>query len=353
MSVSASGGVNSQQRTPRIVTLETELLQVAVLPDKGCDIYELRDVASGIDVLAKTRLGLSDLQPFGYASNSAEAWLSQYLGGWQLVLPNGGAPAQVNGAEWGFHGEACVLGWNVDELSATAMTASVRLLRAPLFVRRRLEVSGSTLIVRESVTNESASPIDVMWTHHPAFGAPFLDGGCTVSTGAKTITADDETPGTVLAAGSVHTWPSAQGSDGAVVRLDEVAEAGSGVAHLAYLSEFESGFFAITNPRPRLGVAFRWPTDVFPCAWYWVEAGASKGFPWHGSHYSFAIEPATSAPGQGIGNLRAKGGTPMTLAPDEEREVELEVTLFHDDRRVVGVDAGGAVEFFIGSEMSR
>jgi hypothetical protein len=327
------------------VSLETELLQITVLPDKGCDIYSLRDVASGIDVLAKTRLGLSDLQPAGYASSSAEAWLSQYLGGWQLVLPNGGAPAQVDGAEWGFHGEACVLEWNVDELSAACMTASVRLLRAPLLVRRRLEVSGSTLTVRESVTNQSAKAIDVMWTHHPAFGAPFLDGGCIVSTGARTITADDETPGTVLAAGSVHTWPSAQGSDGVMVRLDEVAAAGSGVAHLAYLSEFDSGFFAITNPQLRLGVAFRWPIEVFPCAWYWVEAGASKGFPWYGSHYSLAVEPATSAPGQGMANLRAKGGTPMTLAPHEERTVELEVTLFHDDRRVVGVDPGGAVEF--------
>jgi hypothetical protein len=327
------------------VSLESELLQVVVLPAKGCDIYSLRDVASGIDVLAKTRLGLADLQPAGYASSSAEAWLSQYLGGWQLVLPNGGAAAQVQGAEWGFHGEACVLRWSVDEQSAASMAASVRLLRAPLLVRRWLDVKGATLTVRESVTNESASAIDVMWTHHPAFGAPFLDGRCIVSTGARTITADDETPGTVLAAGSVHKWPSAQGSDGAMVRLDEVAASGSGVAHLAYLSEFDSGFFAITNPQLRLGVAFRWPIEVFPCAWYWVEAGASKGFPWYGSYYTLAVEPATSWPGQGIANLRAKGGVPLTLAPDEECEVELEVTLFHDDRRVVGVDPGGAIEF--------
>ncbi len=345
MSVNASRGVDPHRQTPRIVSLETELLHVAVLPDKGCDIYSLRDVASGIDLLAKTRLGLSDLQPVAYASSSTEAWLSQYLGGWQLVLPNGGAPAQIDGAEWGFHGEACVLGWNVEELSAGSMTASVRLLRAPLFVRRRLDVHGNTLTLRETVANEGTSPIDVMWTHHPAFGAPFLDGDCIVSTGARTVTADDETPGTALAAGATHAWPSPQGSDGATVRLDEVPAAGSGVAHLAYLSEFDSGFFAITNPSLRLGVAFRWPTDVFPCAWYWLEAGGSKGFPWFGRHYSLAIEPATSAPGQGIANLKAKGGSPMTLAPDEEREVEIEVTLFHDDRRVVGVKPGGAVEF--------
>jgi hypothetical protein len=335
------------------VSLETELLQVTVLPDKGCDIYSLRDVASGIDVLAKTRLGLFDLQPGMHATNSVEAWLSQDLGGWQLVLPNGGAPALIDGAEWGFHGEACQLGWNIEEVSAASMTASVRLLRAPLMVRRQLDVTGSTLTVRESVTNESARAIDVMWTHHPAFGAPFLDDGCVVSTGARTITADDETPGTALAAGSVHTWPTAHGSDGAVVRLDEVAAAGSGVAHLAYLSEFDAGFFAITNPQLRLGVAFRWPIEVFPCAWYWVEAGASKGFPWYGGHYSLAVEPATSAPGQGIANLRAKGGSPLTLAPYEQREVEIDVTIFHDDRRVVGVDAGGAVEFAVSDQSSR
>jgi len=77
--------------------LDNGIIQVVVLPDKGCDVFELRDKESDIDLLAKTRLNLSDLQTHGYWSNSIEAWLSQYLGGWQLILPNGGNAALVDG----------------------------------------------------------------------------------------------------------------------------------------------------------------------------------------------------------------------------------------------------------------
>jgi hypothetical protein len=328
-----------------VITLDSGVLQVEVLPGKGCDIHALRDVQTGVDVLAKTRLGLGDLQPGGYAASSAEAWLSQYLGGWQIVLPNGGPPALVDGAEWGFHGEANQLSWTVEAVSADTLDASVRLLRAPLRVQRHLRVAGSTMTIRDTVTNESSRDVDVMWAHHPAFGSPFLDEGCIVSTGAKVVTADDEAPGTVLAAGSVHSWPGAVTASGEDASLSSVPAPGSGVAHLAYLSDFGEGFFAITNPRQRLGVAVRWPLEVFPCAWYWVEAGASSGFPWYGDHYTLAVEPATSAPAQGLHNLRAKGGTPLTLAGGQELRTELEATLFHDDRAVSGVAPGGTVSF--------
>lgn len=333
------------------VTLDNGSIQVSILPGKGCDIFRLRDVATGVDVLAKTRLTPADLQSPGYVANSAEAWLAQYPGGWQLVLPNGGAAADVDGAQWGFHGEACLLRWAVESLSATSLSASVRLLRAPLLVRRQFEIADRTLTLRETVRNESVRDIELMWAHHPAFGAPFLDAGCLVSTGARTLTADDDAPGTVLGAGSVHSWPAASAPDGTPVSLDRVPGPGSGTAHLAYLSDFVSGYFGITNPRLGLGIAFRWPLETFPCAWYWLEAGASTGFPWYGGHYTLAIEPATSAPAQGMAALAAKGGTPLRLAPGEERSVDIEATLFKDRRRVWGVGPAGDVTFETGRKL--
>jgi hypothetical protein len=331
--------------TTSAVTLENETVRVVILPDKGCDVYELRDVHSGIDVLAKTRLGLADLQTQKHSKDSTEAWLSQYLGGWQLILPNGGGAAIVDGVEWGFHGEACVLRWNVEELPSATLQASVRLTCAPIFVRRRFELSGRTLILREHVTNESERTQSLMWAQHPAFGAPFLDESCEVSTGASVLTADDVSPGTFLTPGSKHPWPNGIASSGTRVKVDEVPGARSGVACLAYLSEFSSGYFAITNPNLGLGVAFRWPTEIFPVAWYWIEAGAAEGFPWFGDHYTLAIEPATSAPAQGMNELIKKGGAPLVIEPGETVEATFEVTLFHDARRVVKVGADGAVDF--------
>lgn len=328
-----------------IVTLENEHVSVVILPRKGCDVYELRDVPSGIDLLAKTRLGLADLQTHRHSKDSTEAWLSQYLGGWQLILPNGGSAAVVDGVEWGFHGEACLLRWKVEELSSATLQASVRLTCAPIFVRRKFELIGRTLRLHEQVTNESGRKQSLMWAQHPAFGAPFLDESCVVSTGASTLIADDVSPGTILAPGSRHQWPYATGVNGKSVKLDAVPGAGSGVACLAYLSEFSSGYFAITNPKLKLGVAFRWPTEIFPIAWYWIEAGAAEGFPWFGEHYTLAVEPATSAPAQGMNVLTRKGGVPLVLESGEDVEATFEVTIFQDVRRVLNVSAGGAIEF--------
>jgi hypothetical protein len=328
----------------RIVLRNSELA-VVLLPGKGCDIYCLTDLATGVDVLAKTRLTPADVARMPYARTSADAWLAQYLGGWQLILPNGGAPSEVRGTEWGFHGEACLLPWSVEATSGTSAVATVRLLHAPLHVRRIFELAGRTLRLTETVRNESSLAVEVMWAHHPAFGAPFLDENCVVATGARRFSADDEAPGTELQPGSVHDWPRAVSAAGAAVRLDRVSPSGSGAAHLGYLSDFRAGFFAISNPVLKLGVAVRWPLETFPQAWYWAEAGAAQDFPWFGDFYTLAIEPSTSAPAQGIATLRGKGGQPLVLPGGEERTVELETTLFLAGPEVINVGPAGDVRF--------
>lgn len=325
--------------------LANEFITVVILPDKGCDVFELRDQRSGIDVLAKTRLTSADVQPQHHWGNSVEAWLSQYIGGWQLILPNGGAPAAVNGVEWGFHGEACMLRWTVEELSSATLQASVRLTCAPLRVKRNFELDGGTLRLTEQVTNESSEACEFMWSQHPAFGAPFIDEDCLIYIDAAKIVADDQAPGTTMAPGTVHQWPAVTSITGDTKRLDVMPAQRSGEACLAYLSDFRSGSFAITNPRLELGVAMSWPLEVFPHAWYWIEAGATKGFPWFGEHYTLAVEPATSVPAQGMEVLQEKGGTPLRLGARESVEAELEMTLFHDHRRATRVLRGGAIEF--------
>ncbi len=327
------------------VTLANEKIEVVILPEKGCDVFELRERRSGIDVLAKTRLSLADVQTHRFWRSSSEAWLSQYVGGWQLILPNGGAAAVVGGVEWGFHGEACTLRWTVEELSSATLRASLKLTNVPLSVNRSFELRGNTLKLVERIRNESSEGLSFMWSHHPAFGGPFIDSTCLISVDAAEVVADDLSPGTTMAPGSVHQWPRVTAANGESKRLDEVPGRGSGEACLAYLSDFQTGFFAITNPGLELGVAMRWPLEIFPHAWYWIEAGASKGFPWFGDHYTVAVEPATSVPAQGMGVLEEKGGSPFYLDAKESIEAEFEMTIFNDHRRVTRVTPGGGIEF--------
>jgi hypothetical protein len=71
--------------------LSSEHAEVTVLPEKGADILSLVDRRSGVDVLFKTPWGVRTPGPWARRGTSQERWIEAYAGGWQLLLPNGGA----------------------------------------------------------------------------------------------------------------------------------------------------------------------------------------------------------------------------------------------------------------------
>jgi hypothetical protein len=330
---SAQVGWRELDRGWRGLTLETEHVELVLLPDKGCDLYSWADRRTGIDVLFKAPWGLPDRASGGWSDGSQAAWLARYPGGWQVLCPNGGAETEASaGVRWGFHGEACLVSWAIDDFGTDGTTAwaelSTRLYTAPVSMRRRFRLRGRTLTLEESVTNTSPDPLDVMWSHHPAFGAPFLDGGCRIASGARTLVADDEAPGTMLAPGARYDWPIASTADGNPLDLSQAPGPGQNRAHLAYLTDFTDGWFTIINPRLQLGVGVRWPLDVFPHAWFWQEVHSTPGHPWWREAYVAAIEPATTIPAQGLEAARRKGGHPLRLAASESRTTVIDAVLF-------------------------
>ena len=193
---------SSSRRGPwNAVELFSSELTVTLLPEKGCDVLELVHRASGVDVLLKTPW--SPGRPPIHAPGSLEAWLESYPGGWQLILPNGGDANVEHGVEWGFHGDAALVPWEIEELGPSRMVCSTTLVTAPLDLRRVVLVDGSVLRIEEEVRNGSEQPLEVMWGHHPALGAPFLEPGCTITAPARTFRGDDRAPGTGLAPGAV------------------------------------------------------------------------------------------------------------------------------------------------------
>jgi hypothetical protein len=326
----------------RGLALRSGDVEVVLLPEKGCDIYSWTDRASGVDVLFKTPWGLPPRAP-DPAADSETAWLSRYPGGWQVLCPNGGAEATApGGVRWGFHGEACLVPWEVVDAGPDFAELTVRLHRAPLRLRRVLTLSERLLTVEESVTNTSPDAIELMWSHHPAFGAPLVGPDCVITTGARTVLADDEAPGTLLAPGSRHPWPEACAAEGA--RLDLSRLPAAPASQLAYLTDFDTGWFAISNPRLGLGAGMRWPTEVFGHAWLWQELRSSPGYPWWREAYVCAVEPATTIPARGMDVARSTGSGPLALAGGETRAVTLQAVLFHATGRVRGIGPGGLVE---------
>ena len=155
-------------RGMRAAVLENELLRVVVLLDRGAEIVEFRYKPLDSDPLARwgeLRNPASDRASIASATGT---FLDYYVGGWQEILPNGGQPAVHRGAEYGQHGEVCLIPWASEVVTDTpervALRCTVRALRTPLLLERTmtLDRGRATLTLDERLTNEAGEPLDVM-----------------------------------------------------------------------------------------------------------------------------------------------------------------------------------------------
>lgn len=327
------------------LVLGNQHIEVTVLADKGADIYSLVHRRTGVDVLFKAPWGARAPGLWPRTGTSMARWLEAYAGGWQLLLPNGGDECTERGATWGFHGEAALVPWRVLRHDPTVAELETVLFSAPLKVFREMSVDGPVFRLREVVTNTSDQEVEFMWSHHPAFGAPFLDGNCSLHVGCLTLLADDRAPGPLLVPGTRHKWPLVTTTTGEVVDMSRVPGPQERRDVLAYLTDFGSGYFAITNPRLDFGVGLRWPLEIFDKAWLWQEVRSGRDWPWFGQAYVVAVEPASTVPGQGMAAARAKGAAGVRLGPHASRDVVMESVLFEGSRAVSGIGEGGVVKF--------
>ena len=330
--------------------LSSDDLEVTLLPQQGCDVHALVDRRTGVDVLWKTPWAMP---PYGSGRWNAEdeaEWLERYCGGWQLLCPNGGDASEApGGLTWGWHGEASRIPWQlldsgVDDAGSTYAVLRTRLTRAPLQIERRVAVSGPVLSIEETVTNTSPDPIEIMWSHHPAFGAPLIGPSTRIYTSATTITADASDAGADLQPSARGDWPHPVPPAGREpADFSRIPTAPR--ATLAYLGDFAgAGWYAMVNPEIELGVGLRWDAELFPHAWYWQELRASGGAPWWGEVYGTAIEPASTIPGHGIAHAKSVGANLVQLAGGEARSTRVEATTFVPHGRVRLVGPGGTVD---------
>ena len=303
------------------LTLDNGALRVVVLPQKGADIYALIHVASGIDFLLKSPLGLKP--PTG---RPPADFLENYEGGWQTLLPNGNEACTYRGTLIPFHGEAALRAWEVlderDGPSETAVRLGVRLQLLPLRVERwlRLRAGAPRLEIEDRVTNEGDEPAPFVWAQHLVLGGGFLEAGCRFDAPAHTIFTPDEAfepLTTSLAAGQREPWPLARGrKPGAQVDLRIIPGPEACTHDDAILADFDLGYYTVTNPR--LGLTFRldWDATLFPYLAVWQPfGGASRPSALVGI-YGIGLEPWTAR-----SNLEQalRHGEAVTLAPGESR----------------------------------
>jgi galactose mutarotase-like enzyme len=338
----------------RTLVLENELLRVTVLLDRGSDIVEFRYKPLDLDFLHFGAQGLRNPTQETPSAYTDSPYLDFFNGGWNEILPNGGAAVNYKGAQLGQHGEISLLPWGCAIVEDSPERVSARLwvrpLRTPFFLQKTLslEVGKAALFIDERLANEGGEPMQLMWGHHIAFGRPFLEEGAVIDMPARRFIVHGDMEGFEprrFQPGSEGAWPHVPAVDGDQADASQIPAYGATQAQeMAYATELDEGWYAITNPARQAGFGIRFDPALFRYVWYWQESGdVATGYPWWGRTHVAALEPWTSFPTDGLSEA-IRNGTALELDPGEVVETRLCAVAYTGLDRVSGISLDGTVE---------
>lgn len=297
------------------ITLSSSMFEVAVAPERGGDLVQIVDRATGIPTLSVSPTA-DTTTPTALAGDSMARWLNGYPGGWQFLTPNAGHEREHDGILQGYHGESALSSWTVLAASESSLELGARLITAPFELHRRIVVDDAGLAVTDTVRNLSEDPVSARMLQHPAFGAPFLDEHSYLVTDARTLIADAEAPGT-LAEADASGSPRTVLAPGPVASSVALPGPGSRQSLFAALTDFPESEPAVVfaSPTHGFGMELSWQREHYPMAWLWIEANAGSGWPWFRRMYAIAVEPGNILPGVGETSIGIPRGGEGTTIP--------------------------------------
>ena len=170
------------------------------------------------------------------------------------------------------------------------------------------------------------TPIEVMWGHHATFGSDLLAGPVEITSGAKSVSADDTfdpatNPVCPGAKGALNAMPGKNG-------VADISHPAAPLAALLYLENFDFGWAAIRRLDNAVAVALAWDSKRFPCAWAWLELAGTSDAPWHGRAKLIGLEPNTTRSAHGLAQAKATGENLLRLEPNGHLTTQLKLRVF-------------------------
>jgi galactose mutarotase-like enzyme len=310
------------------IRLGADSLRVACDPEAGFVITAIIDAATGANALwqrpafvpAEYRRALG---PSG--DLSIESFSDLFVGGWFEMFPTTGYPGTVDGAAGPavslLHGEAMRIPWVVTHRDASAVEASVDMVRTPFRLTRRLEILGGELIVTERAENRGGTTAPYVWGHHPCFSRATFAGGRfeidAMSAEVPGPALDDANNSLVL--GSQFRFPEAPMAGGGVRDVAAIPESADG-RHEQTTLAVRHGGLRIAAPQIGRSFSLTWDERDFPYVLLWQNYLAPGAAFW-GTADTFAVEPS-SAPGRSVGDAVAAGAV-RELAPGKSASVTM------------------------------
>lgn len=323
------------------VTLESNALRVTINPRVGGTITAIEHRALGLNVMGTVPWDPIDA-PMGPAEARDEpAWLTRYTGGWPLLFPNAGDACVFEGATHGFHGEASITPWHAEPSRSTIRLAR-RFVTVPVHMTRTVTLEDDVVAVTETAQAVGDRPVEVMWGHHPTFGADLLAGAFELRSGAGAVTVDTtyDPKGNPLRPGATGKWPLVPGKAGPL-DLSRLAPDETRSTALAYLHDFKQAWIALRRLDDAVAIALSWDRDVFPCAWLWFDFGAVIDPPWNGKTRLIALEPNTTRFGWGLAEAKRQGAHLLTLQPGVPVTTTVRLHVFKPAGAISAIDRNG------------
>jgi galactose mutarotase-like enzyme len=315
-------------RGMQTVVLENDVVRLLALAGKGSDIIELVYKPKNIDLLWHAPPGLRSPSECGRLLMASDTgFLDYYGGGWQDLLPTiGSGPTKLHGATFGLHGETGVLPWYAEvhtEGAVAVASLSVTGVRYPYRLEKTIALDGNEIRINERLINTSKQTLEYYWLQHPSFGEPFLEPGCLIELPPESVVtniASINSNGRV--ADGQFTWPNVRAKDGSTIDLS-VIPSKKVLAEESTFIRVKQGWYNLTNLTLGLRLRFEWDVSTFPWVWFWQNYW-TPDYPYYGSAWNVAIEPATSLPTI-LGEQAAKDA--LILKGGQSRTTEIKVTI--------------------------
>jgi galactose mutarotase-like enzyme len=257
----------------QVLRLENEWVSVDILPELGGKIYSLIHKASGRNLLWQNPRLSPEKVPYG--SSFDDHW----CGGWDELLPNDLPRNAPGGDLLPDHGEfwAQTAEWTV--LRSSPQSGEVRLSLNGRVLPTRFEktiiltASDPFVRIRYSFSNSGMDAFPFLWNIHPAMAISpdtWLDVPAD-----RGIT--ETWRGEQFQTNTQFQWPYANKRIGGVVDLRQVESAEANTADMHYLVDVHDGWYAVTDQAAQVGLALRFPRQVFPHIWLFRTFGGWRG----------------------------------------------------------------------------
>jgi galactose mutarotase-like enzyme len=327
----SSGSLDWTYKGMRTLIMESDLLRISVLLDKGSDIFEVIYKPIDIDVIWHSPNGYKDPKMhLERISRQEDEFTDNYGGGWNDVFPNYGFPSINRGTRFGQHGESALLPWTCKHVESSngRVTANLSLncLRYPLRAEKALSLEGSKFTVSEDIQNVGEQEIEFSWGHHIAYGEPFVSQDLQIDIPAvRAVSHDYDMSHERIKRNTEFHWPLAPGLDGREVDLSKIPDRSSRIQEDFPITELRDPSYRLYNPSLDLGVSLSW-NSALPYLWYWLNWGILD-YPWFGRARTLALEPTTSRDTTGLQD-QIRHGTAVTLPEGKSLHGEVTMELF-------------------------